>query len=72
MSDLGIDENPFSLVLSAVPFHFFAISLMIVLFTTVIIGKDIGPMKKADAGVLLMVMTLFMTQIFRMGRNLSQ
>ncbi len=48
MTDLGISDNPFSIVLRAVPFQFFAIALMIVLFTTVITGKDIGPMKRTD------------------------
>lgn len=48
MTDLGISDNPFSIVLRAVPSQFFAIALMIVLFTTVITGKDIGPMKRTD------------------------
>lgn len=48
MTDLGISDNPFSIVLRAVPFQFFAIALMIVLFTTVITGKDIGPKKRTD------------------------
>ena len=48
MTDLGISDNPFSIVLKAVPFQFFAIALMIILFTTVITGKDIGPMKRTD------------------------
>ncbi len=47
INDLGLDVNPFSLVLSAVPFHFFAIALMIILFATIITGKDAGPMGKA-------------------------
>ena len=52
MNNLGLEENPFSLVLRAVPFHFFAIALIIVLFVTIITGKDIGPMKKADLDAL--------------------
>ena len=52
MNNLGLEENPFSLVLRAVPFHFFAIALIIVLFVTIITGKDIGPMKKADSDAL--------------------
>ena len=57
MNNLGLEENPFSLVLRAVPFHFFAIALMIVLFTTVITGKDLGPMKRAEteAGKVLLL-----------------
>lgn len=49
LADLGVGDNPFSLVLSAVPFQFFTIALMIVLFATVISGRDIGPMRQADA-----------------------
>lgn len=52
MVELGLSDNPFSLVLSAVPFQFFAIALIIVLFATIIKGKDIGPMKKADSDAL--------------------
>ncbi len=52
LADLGLSDNPFSLVLGAVPFQFFAIALMVVLFATVITGKDIGPMKQADTEAL--------------------
>lgn len=52
MSALDIDANPFALVLKAIPFHFFAIALMTILFTTVITGKNIGPMKKARTEVM--------------------
>ena len=51
MSALGIDANPYAIVLKAVPFHFFAIALMVLLFTTVITGKDIGPMKRVRTEV---------------------
>ena len=43
--DLGLDEHPFHLLISAVPFQFYTISLFVILLVTMFTRKNIGPMK---------------------------
>ena len=44
--DLGLDINPFHLLISSVPYQFYSLSLSIILIVAMITRKDIGPMRQ--------------------------
>ena len=44
--DLGLDINPFYLLMTAVPYQFYTISLFLILLAVLFTRKDIGPMKQ--------------------------
>ena len=43
--DLGLDENPFHLLISSVVYQFYTLSLFVILLITIFTRRDIGPMK---------------------------
>ncbi|UCC41814.1 MAG: sodium:solute symporter [Candidatus Aminicenantes bacterium] len=45
-------ENPIKVLVSSMPFNFYAIIALILVLIVVLTGKDIGPMKKAERRVL--------------------
>ncbi|WP_353894136.1 Na+/H+ antiporter NhaC family protein [Proteinivorax hydrogeniformans] len=44
----GIDKNPFSAFISIIPFNFYAILALVMVVFIAIVGKDFGPMKRAE------------------------
>ena len=44
--DLGLDINPFALLMSSVPYQFYTINLFLILLFCILFRKDIGPMKR--------------------------
>ena len=44
--DLGLEENPFHLLISSVIYQFYTLSLFVILLVSILMRKDIGPMKK--------------------------
>lgn len=44
--DLGLDINPFHLLISSVSYQFYTISLFVILLVTLFTRKDIGPMNR--------------------------
>ena len=44
--DLGLDINPFELLISSVAYQFYTINLFIILLFCILFRKDIGPMKQ--------------------------
>lgn len=46
VQDLGLDENPFHLLISSVAYQFYTLSLFVILVFTMFTRTDIGPMKQ--------------------------
>ena len=44
-------ENPVALLLSALPLNFYALSALVLVFTVILTGWDIGPMREAERRV---------------------
>ena len=44
--DLGLNENPFHLLISSVMYQFYTLALFVILLVTMFTRKDIGPMKQ--------------------------
>ncbi len=49
--ELGISADPFAVVMSSVVFQFYTIALLILVFATIVLGFEIGPMRRATAAL---------------------